>query len=375
MTDTQIQVMESTALQQMTKAEYDMQITTAKRFPRDLQKVRMNALSLATTDAEIARSCFYGLKRGGKKIEGPSVRLAEIMASQWQNLRIQSRVVDTTESMIRAQGVAHDLENNVAYSSEVAVRITDRNGKRYSDDMIVVSGNAACAKAMRNVVFKAVPYAYVKPILEAAKSTAIGNQATLNDRKSKSLERFKGMGVTMEQLVSYLEVNSWEDVGLMELEDLLGAYTAIETGDTTVEETFKPKVKKAPEQPETAPATTSAQTPGDPGPSEPPQTEKKRRGRPSAKKDAIPEKTPEAKATEPPEKPPTTENVGTTNYTKFRQKYNFVKANLCTQNGTDGTNDFIFKHMKKLGKDLSALTEDEWNDLIAKMKEYLEESK
>lgn len=382
MTDTQVQVMDnSNALQQMTAAEYDMQITTAKRYPRDLQKVRTKALSLATQDTEIARSCFYGLKRGGKRIEGPSVRLAEIMASQWQNLRVQSRVIETTDTMIRAMGIAHDLENNVAYSTEVGVRITDKYGKRYSDDMIVVSGNAACAKAMRNVVFKAVPFAYVKPILEQAKRTAVGNQATLNDRKAVALQKFKDLGVQQPQLVIYLEVNSWEDVGLLELEDLLGAYTAIETGDTTVEETFKPKVKTTAEKPET---TTAAAPAGDPGPAESPEekpkAEKKTRGRP--KKENPKEKGGESEQpqdpgpTEPPAESTLPENgAASPNYTKHRQKYNFVKAKLCTQNGTEGTNEFIFKIMKKTGKDLSALNDQEWTDMIAAMEKQLEASK
>jgi len=381
--NTDVQVIETTALQAMTKAEYDMQITTAKRFPRDLKKVRLNALSLATQDTEIARSCFYGLKRSGKRIEGPSVRLAEIIASQWQNLRVQSRVVETTANMIRAQGVAHDLENNVAYSTEVSVRITNKQGVRYSDDMIVVSGNAACAKAMRNVVFKAVPYAYVKPILEQAKKTAVGNAATLNDRKSAALNKFQELGVSKEQMVTYLEVNSWEDVGLMELEDLLGAYTAIEDGTTTVEETFKPKQKKAPPtEDKAAPEEpkSSDEVPPAP-PSKEPGRPKTRCGRPpkrtieDQKKDPVGEQPPAETVPEEPVDntiPLPESKTASTSYNTFRQKYNFAKAKLCTEFGTDGTNDFISHRLEESGKTLDRFTDEEWQWMIDEMNNHFE---
>ena len=49
---------------------------------------------MATIDAEVAGSCFYKLSRGGKTIEGPSVRLAEIVASAWGNLKFGARIID-----------------------------------------------------------------------------------------------------------------------------------------------------------------------------------------------------------------------------------------------------------------------------------------
>ena len=71
-----------TALYLLTKAEIDTQISTAKAYPRSLTKFRDNALSMATFSEDIAAACTYALPRGGSKLEGPSIRLAEIVAAE-----------------------------------------------------------------------------------------------------------------------------------------------------------------------------------------------------------------------------------------------------------------------------------------------------
>jgi hypothetical protein len=43
----------------VSKAEIDMQIATAKKYPRDIKKFRNESMSLACLDAEVAGECFY----------------------------------------------------------------------------------------------------------------------------------------------------------------------------------------------------------------------------------------------------------------------------------------------------------------------------
>ena len=244
-------------MSELMRSEIDIQIATAKRYPRSIETFRQQALSMATIDKDIAASCFYKLKRKGKEgegstiIEGPSVRLAEIVASAWKNLRFGARVIDEDARFVTAQGMAHDLENNVCNVIEVTRRITTRTGARYSDDMIVVTKNAACSIALRNAIFKTVPFAYAKQIYEAAKKTAIGDAKTLFERRQSMTDAFTKIGVTKEQLLKFCEKPSMEDVGLAEIEELIGVFTAIKDGDTTVDEQFNPdkKMDLPPEQP------------------------------------------------------------------------------------------------------------------------------
>lgn len=241
-----LEIVAASALESLERASVDLQISTAHKYPRSPAISKRKMMELATLDEETAESCFYKLNRQGKGIEGPSIRLAEIAASCFGNLRYGSRVVANDGKQITAQGFCHDLESNVMFTIEVRRRITDRNGRTYSDDMQVVTGNAACAIAARNAIFKVVPFAFVKPIFLAAKKTAVGDITTLADRRAKMLAKFAALGVNEKRVCASVEKAGVEEIGLDDLETLIGVYSAVRDGDQSVEEAF-PEVKKPPQ--------------------------------------------------------------------------------------------------------------------------------
>lgn len=274
-----LEVIETTALQEITKGEVDIQVTTARRFPRSIRKFQHDALSMATIDRDTAASCFYALPRGGNTIEGPSTRLAEIVAGCWGNLRCESRVTDIGNEFVTAQGTAWDMERNVLIRTEVKRRITNRSGARFNEDMITVTGNAAASIAFRNAVFKVVPSAYVNTILDQARSTAVGDSRTLVQSRAAAFAWLAKAGAHEDRVLALLKKTSIEDVGLEEVKTLRGLATAIKEGTTTVDESFptaaeaaepKPGVqsfgKKKPQpvqQPEQQPAEPSSDNGGD----------------------------------------------------------------------------------------------------------------
>lgn len=236
-----MQVDSAEALMAQTRSEIDVQIATAKQFPRNLSQVLNNIETLATMDEETAASCFYMLRRQGKLIEGPSVRMAEIIASSWGNIRVQSRIIGNDGKMITAQGVCHDLESNYAVSAEVKRRITDKGGRTFSEDMQVVTGNAACAIAMRNALFKVVPMALVKKVVNKAKKVSLGEATSLEETRKKMIDYFQKIGVDQQHLFDYLSVGKIDEIDTDMCVELRGLATAIKEGTTTVQETFFPK--------------------------------------------------------------------------------------------------------------------------------------
>jgi hypothetical protein len=220
------------------RAELDQAVSTAKAYPRSIAKFKAEALSMACLDIETAASCFYSLPRGGKAIEGPSIRLAEIIGSAWGNLNYGARIVNIDDKFVTAQGVCRDLERNVTMTAEITRRITDKNGNRFKDDMIGVTCNAACSIALRNAIFKVVPMAYAKDILAQARKVAIGDAKTLGSRRAGMIEYFGKMGVEPKRILWLLDKPSIEDIGLDEMQVLVGLATALKDGDTTVEEAF-----------------------------------------------------------------------------------------------------------------------------------------
>lgn len=240
------QIMDSpTVLEQLTRGEVDMQVATAKRWPRSIAGFRRDAMAMAVKSPEVARQCFYVLPRGGKSIDGPSVRLAEIVAVTWGNLRCESRVVEVGEKTITAQATAWDMQSNVLVRKECARRITDKHGKRYNDDMVVVTGNAAASVALRNAIFTVVPRAYVSDIFEHCKRVAAGDRGSLDQAKADWVKWFGSRGIRQEQVLELLGRKGLEDVSLEDITTLQGLSTALAEGETTLEDLFGPPTTAA----------------------------------------------------------------------------------------------------------------------------------
>lgn len=251
-----LEVIEVSALESMERASIDVQISTAKKYPRSLAQVKQTMLSYATLDIETAKSTFYVLpprkSKGNeppKKIEGPSIRMAEIAIASYQHLRCGARIISDDGKQLTAQGVCHDLQNNVCISVEVKRRITTSEGRRYSDDMVVMTGNAACSIALRNAVFKVVPFALVKPVyLEAKKlATGEGDIKSLAARRVEAIQHFLNLGVRKEKIFAVLEVKGIEDVGFEHIAVLIGYANAVKDGETTLAEIFDAAPEKEPE--------------------------------------------------------------------------------------------------------------------------------
>lgn len=235
----QPQIVNSTeVVEAISKAEIDVQISTAKKYPRVIAEVLNNIRTYAMLDVETAQDCFYSVSRAGSTVEGMSVRFAEIVAGAWGNLRVATRIIGNDGKMITAQGIAHDLQTNVAVSVEVKRRITTKDGRTFSDDMQVVTGNAASAIAFRNAVLKVVPKAITKKITDEVKSVAIGSTKDLETRRKAAFEYAKKFGVTSEQILFYCHVKSVEEIDSKMLFDLRGAMNAINENSSTVEEMF-----------------------------------------------------------------------------------------------------------------------------------------
>lgn len=235
--ETQIAV-ETTAVGAITKSEVEAQLTAAHKYPRSVGRFLREAATLATMSQDIAASCIYSVPRDGKQITGPSVRLAEIVASAYGNLHFGARIVEEGEKEITAQGVAWDLEKNVRVTVETKRRITGRNGRRFSDDMVITTGNAAASIALRNAIFRVIPRSYVLAVYDQARKVAVGDAKTLDTKRTAVLERFEKLGVPRERVLARIGRASVEDVGLEDLEMLIGMGTAIKDGDARIDEMF-----------------------------------------------------------------------------------------------------------------------------------------
>lgn len=226
------------------RANVDSQVATAKQYPRDLTRCINNSIVMATMDYETAQSCGYALPRGGKPITGPSVHLAKLLVSNYGNIRAEAKISKITDKRVISRGTCWDLENNVATAFEVGRSIVGKNGKRFSDDMITVTGNAASSIAYRNAVFSVIPKAITNKVYQAAQHFITGDlsdEEKLVARRKKCIDFFKDeYGITEQEVVMLCGKQTINQIKADQIALLLGITQSLKDGDTTVEELMKP---------------------------------------------------------------------------------------------------------------------------------------
>ena len=235
--DRRVDILKSSdALEAVVRGEADLQIRTAKAYPRDLDRAIERATQLAVRPG-VAKECSFAVPRGGKMITGPSVRLAEVLQHTWGNLRVGARVIAIDDFGVTCQGVAHDLEANSAISVDVVRRFP--KGKATNDDMRQLTIMACASIARRDAIFAIIPKPLWQGIYEAAQAAARGTVDTLKERRDAALAWFQKAGVKQEYLLAKLGKKTVEEITLQDLDILHGLATSIQEGMST-KELFEP---------------------------------------------------------------------------------------------------------------------------------------
>jgi hypothetical protein len=229
---------------QLAEAQLNTEVVTARKFPRSITMAVRNIMNIATLDEVTAAENIYALPRGGKPIKGPSIRFAEIVASQWGNCHTGSRIVavDRFEKVVVAEGVFLDLETGMKRTAQIRRRISGKDGRIYNDDMITVTGNAAASIAMREAILKGIPKAVWRQAYERCEATVAGNIKTVSVSRDEAIKAFAVWGITPDQIFSALEVGGLDDIGIDEIVTMRAMFKAIKNGEQKVEDYFPSKV-------------------------------------------------------------------------------------------------------------------------------------
>lgn len=223
------------------KASIDIQVSTAKAYPRDLKRCLDNAIFTATMDLETAETCTYALPRAGKTISGPSVHLARIIMQNWSNFRSETKVIDEGARHVTSEAVAWDLETNVAVKVTVKRSIMqDKGTKRMNEDMITVTGNAANSIALRNAVFSVIPKAITNKVHEASQRFVLGDEKAFAKRTSDVMAGYKKTySKEVDDVLKLVGKKSIEELSKGDVLVLIGVAQALKDGDATVDLVFK----------------------------------------------------------------------------------------------------------------------------------------
>ncbi len=242
-------------------AKLERQIKIARENPRDWDKMVAEVERRAGKNKEIAAECFYSLPKGGKKIEGPGVRFAELILASLDNIRIGTRIAEITATDITGECIIYDLQTNKQFNvRETKSIMHKKDGKmqRYTNDMVMTTGKAAAALAKRNCIFLAVPMVEFEETLKTVKKIATGAlnptgrglqthltemPLPIEERRTNALEFFDKQGVSGDRVLWALGVKEVEDIDEDALVALVGFRTSLKEKIVTLEELFGPTAK------------------------------------------------------------------------------------------------------------------------------------
>lgn len=233
----------SSALAVIERAQLDSQIATARQFPRSVHAAIKLLTTTVVIDQETAQECIYTLPRGKKPIIGPSIRFAEALKQAWGNCISESEptLVDKEGGWVHARGVFRDLQTNAETRKTTKRRITDSRGRVYSDDMIIMTSNAACAIAERNAILAGVPKGVWRRAYTDVLQLCQGNIETFTESRDRVIKEFAKYGVTAEMILGSLELKGVDDLTLEHIPVMRGMYSALKNGEETPETLFDPR--------------------------------------------------------------------------------------------------------------------------------------
>ena len=244
--ENEIQIIENTQVsvfEAQERAAIDVQIATAKRYPRDLRRIIDNSIVIVTMDKATAEQCRYAKPVNGGNVTGASVHLARILCQQYGNIRVQQRIKEISERTIVAEAVAFDLETNYAVCVEARRSIwSAKNNKRFADSVIETNAMAILAVAERNAILKVIPKSIIDKVYKAAFDLVNGDlsdeQKLLKARK-QAMDYFeKTYGAKEEDVLKALGLRGVGQIGAEQIADLRGYMQSIKDGELTADELF-----------------------------------------------------------------------------------------------------------------------------------------
>lgn len=284
-------------------AEVQAAMVVAKRFPRDVTQ-SVNRITLACNRKGLAESALYMYPRGGTKVEGPSIRMAEMLAQNWGNVDCGIKELEQRDGESTVMAYAWDLETNTRVTKVFTVKHERTKNVGYGENRVkvktvlddprdiyeMVANNGA--RRLRACILAVIPGDIQDMAIAACRHTLMGDSnEPMIDRVRKMVVAFdQYFGVTTEHLEQRLGHNI-DVTDIAELRNLGSIYNSLRDGQSKREDWFdiapagtggdaskltpgkkntakKPAAKKTKPKPEREPAPTEPEAPEAPAEAE-----------------------------------------------------------------------------------------------------------
>lgn len=251
--------------------EVQAALVIAKRFPRNKADA-MDRILAECAQPALAQESEYAFKRGGQRVDGPSIRLAEAIMRCWGNVEFGVRELSRENGMSVVQAYAWDTETNTRRVINFNVKhVRDKQGgpvrlstERDIYEMVMNQG----ARRLRMCILSLVPGAVVEAALQACHETMKSTGGAEPEQIKKLIEGFAKLGVSAEMIRTRVG-HELTSLNMAEIASLRKIYAAIKDGFGLPGDYFESDAK--PPKPQSAPKTqkgtqkTDSAAPDEPG--------------------------------------------------------------------------------------------------------------
>lgn len=227
-------------------AEVQAALVIAQSCRRD-ELVSRDRILRACQRTSLANSAIYSYPRGGQKVSGPSIRLAEVAARSWGNINYGFREINRRVGESEIEAYAWDLETNTKAVRQFAVRHARDKGSAsvsvtQERDIYEVIANQA-QRRVRSCILEIIPGDIIEEAIEQCERTmqaaVVGKdgKTSLTDIVVAMAKGFEGIGVPKAAIEKRLghrldSTQAAEVIGLRKI------FASIKDGFSTVQDWF-----------------------------------------------------------------------------------------------------------------------------------------
>ena len=222
--------------------EVQAAMVVAKRFPRD-EVDSFNRIMTSCQRKSLAERAMYEYPRGGTKVTGPSIRLAEAMAQNWGNIDFGIIELEQNNGESQVMAYAWDLETNTRQTkifNVPHVRGTKKGNVTLTDprDIYEMVANQG-ARRLRACILGVIPGDVIDAAVEQCKKTMTeGNEKPLIDRIREGVKLFEEkFSVSQQMLEKYIGCKC-EAVSENDMVRLNNVYRSLRDGMSKREDYF-----------------------------------------------------------------------------------------------------------------------------------------
>ncbi len=193
--------------------EVQAAMVVAKKFPRD-EVDAYNRILRSCQRKTLAEQACYEYPRGGQKVTGPSIRLAEALAQNWGNLDYGIIELEQKKGESQVMAYAWDLETNTRQTKIFQVphvRATKKGSYELTDprDIYELVANQG-ARRLRACILGVIPGDVIDAAVDQCMITMkTNNQEPLIDRVRKMVKAFEEkFSVTKDMIEKFLGCSS-----------------------------------------------------------------------------------------------------------------------------------------------------------------------